>query len=179
LVGDDLAKETMTMGAETIRHAVQVPGTSQQVFDLFCTLGVWWPLAYTFSEARFEDAAVERKEGGRWFERDVEGKETGWGDVRAFEEGRRLVLGWAIGPDRRPAPPDQASEVEVRFEAAAGGTRVSLEHRAFDRHGQAGEALRGGMSSPQGWPLILAEFRRAARLRDRSPAAATGGQTRS
>jgi uncharacterized protein YndB with AHSA1/START domain len=167
----------MTMAQEVIRHAVQVPGASQRLFDLFCTLGVWWPLAYTFSEARFEDGAVERRTGGRWFERDVEGKETAWGDVRAYEEGRRLVLGWAIGPDRRPAPPEQASEVEVRFEAAAGGTRVSLEHRAFERHGQGAEALRTGMSSPQGWSLILAELRRCARHQERWSATAATATT--
>jgi uncharacterized protein YndB with AHSA1/START domain len=168
----------MTMAQEVIKLAVQVPGGSQRVFDLFCTLGVWWPLAYTFSEARFEDGAVERRIGGRWFERDVEGKETSWGDVRAYEEGRRLVLGWAIGPDRRPAPPESASELELRFEASAGGTRVSLEHRAFERHGSGAEALRVGMSSPQGWPLILAELRRAARHPEGWWAAtAAGGRT--
>ena len=161
------------MALEPVTHQILVPAPPGRVFDLFCALGAWWPLAYTFSEPRFEDGAVERRKGGRWFERDIEGKQLDWGEVRAFEEGRRLVLGFGIGLDRKPVPPDNASEVEVRFEPAEGGARVSVEHRAFERHGGGAEAMRAGMASPQGWPLILAELRRAARHREAAGPRAT------
>jgi uncharacterized protein YndB with AHSA1/START domain len=156
------------MALEPITHQTIIPASPRRVFEVFCALGVWWPLAYTFSEARFEDGAVERRKGGRWYERDVEGKETEWGDVRAYDEGQRLVLGWGIGADRRPVPLEEASEVELRFEPVQGGARVTIEHRAFERHGDSGATLRTGMSSPQGWPLILAELRRTIRHVERS-----------
>jgi hypothetical protein len=48
-------------------------------------------------------------------------------------------------------------------DAVGGRTRIDLTHRDFERHGKDAEALRTGMNSPQGWPLILAEFRRWVR----------------
>jgi uncharacterized protein YndB with AHSA1/START domain/catechol 2,3-dioxygenase-like lactoylglutathione lyase family enzyme len=155
------------MSLAAIKHHVVVEAGRASTFDTFTRhLGSWWPLAYTYSEARFADAAIEPKAGGAWFERDDGGESLSWGEVRAYVPGERLVLGFAIGPDRKPAPPESASEVEVRFsDAGPGRTRVELEHRGFERHGEGGETLRAGMDSPQGWPLILAELRRWIRLR--------------
>jgi hypothetical protein len=59
--------------------------------------------------------------------------------------------------------------VEVRFMPGQGVTRVELEHRGFETHGEGAETLRAGMASPQGWRLILAEYARAARLRTHTP----------
>lgn len=121
-------------------------------------------LAYTFSGPTFATAVVEPGSGGRWFERDESGRELPWGEVRAYEEGRRLVLSFAIGLDRQPTPAEEASEVEVRFTPADGErTKVAVEHRDFARHGEGAAKMREAMDSPQGWPLILAELRRAAR----------------
>jgi hypothetical protein len=53
----------------------------------------------------------------------------------------------------------KASEVEVRFTAEdAGRTRVDVEHRSLDRHGEGWEGLRDAIGSPQGWPLELGAF---------------------
>jgi len=118
-------------------------------------------LSYTFSGPNFVDAAIEPQVGGVWFERNQAGEKLSWGEVRAYTPGERLVLAFAIGADRKPASNDAASEVEVRFSAAGPGqARVVIEHRDFARHGQGVEALRTGMDSAQGWPLILAELRR-------------------
>ena len=153
------------MPTAPITHAVVLDAPPQRVFDLFCDLGAWWPLAYTFSEPDFAGATIERRRGGRWFERDTAGKELSWGEVRSFEEGRRLVLEFGIGLDRKPAPPGTSSEIEVRFLPVGGATRVEVEHRHFDRQGEGAQALRTGMDSRQGWPLLLAELRRAAQRR--------------
>ena len=149
-----------------LSHSVELELPPAEAFDLFTAgLGEWWPLAYTFTEAAFATARVEPVVGGRWFERDESGNELPWGEVRAYEEGRRLVLSFGIGPDRKPGPPEEASEVEVRFvPAGAARTRVELEHRDFAKLPD-GATLRDGMGSPQGWPLILAELRRAAARR--------------
>jgi len=55
--------------------------------------------------------------------------------------------------------------VRLRFIPDGAGCRVDLEHRGFERHGENGAAMRDGMASPQGWPLILAEFARETRRR--------------
>jgi uncharacterized protein YndB with AHSA1/START domain len=152
------------MSIAPITHSIEVPGSPDAVFDLFTIrLGHWWPIAYTFSGPAFDDALVESRAGGRWFERDQHGTELAWGDVRAFERPRRLVVSFAIGADRKPERQDEASEVEVRFTPHANGTRVEIEHRDLERHGDDAAALRLGMNSPQGWPTILAELRRHVR----------------
>ena len=146
-----------------ISHSLVIEAPPDAVFDLFANkLGEWWPLPFTFSGVSFQSAIVEPRAGGRWLERTREGEEIAWGDVHAYEPGRRLVLGFAIGADRRPMPRENASEVEVRFIPAGEGTRVEVEHRNFERHGEGAEILRSGMDSRQGWPIILAELRRAA-----------------
>jgi uncharacterized protein YndB with AHSA1/START domain len=72
-----------------------------------------------------------------------------------WEPGARLVIGWEISPDWKPdARTAFASEVEVRFVAQAGGTRVELEHRDFERLGAEGGAkMRRDVDG--GWPTIL------------------------
>ena len=157
------------MTPKPIAHDVLVAAPPERAFELFAArLGEWWPLAYTFGEADCEDALIEPRAGGRWFERTRDGKELSWGEVRAYEPGRRLVLEFAIGADRKPAPPGASSELEIRFvPEGEQQTRVQLEHRAFERHDQGAETLRAGMNGPQGWPLILAEFRRAVRRASR------------
>jgi uncharacterized protein YndB with AHSA1/START domain len=51
------------------------------------------------------------------------------GRVRVWEPGARLVFDFHA----RNFAPGQITEVEIRFEPDAGGTRVTLEHRGWDR----------------------------------------------
>ncbi len=58
--------------------------------------------------------------------------------------------------------PNRTSEVEIRFVAEAPErTRVDLEHRHLDRHGEGWQAL-SGLDTGNGWPLYLQRFRAAA-----------------
>jgi uncharacterized protein YndB with AHSA1/START domain len=150
------------MPNDPLTFEVVVEAERDRAFEAFASqLGSWWPLAYTFSGARFEDARIEQQAGGSWYERNDAGETLPWGQVHAYVPGERLVLSFAIGADRKPVPNDRASQVEIRFSnAGSGRTRVELTHRDFERHGPDADALRTGMGSPQGWPLILAEFRR-------------------
>lgn len=157
------------MSKEPIKLEIVVDLPPERAFELFADrLGDWWPIAYTFSGAKFDNAQVEPRSGGRWFERTQDGDEIPWGAVRVYERGHRLVLQFGIGADRKPAPPARSSEVELRFTGTGTGaaaTRVSVEHRDFERHGDDAAILREGMASEsQGWPVILAEFRRAASI---------------
>jgi uncharacterized protein YndB with AHSA1/START domain/catechol 2,3-dioxygenase-like lactoylglutathione lyase family enzyme len=152
----------MTHVKNGIQHDIIVEAGVTAAFEIFTAhLGEWWPLAYTFSGPDFAGASIDPAPGGAWGERNAEGEWLSWGEVRIYERGERLVLAFGIGPDRQPVPDDAASEVEVRFQdAGAGLARIQVEHRHFDRHGAGAAALRAGMDSPQGWPLILAALRR-------------------
>jgi hypothetical protein len=80
--------------------------------------------------------------------------------VLAFEPPSRDVLSWDISPQWRLEPePDRTSEVEVRFvPEAPDRTRVELEHRNLDRHGEGWEGVREGVRGDGGWPLYLERF---------------------
>jgi len=146
---------------DAIRHAVAVPVPPERAFAAFTDEMVsWWPREYTWAEQSLAEVVMEPRPGGRWYERDAAGGEQDWGDVRAWDPHRRIVLGWGISPTRLPEPdPSHASEIEVRFVPEAGGTRVELEHRAFAAHGaEVADAYRAGMDSPRGWPAILSRF---------------------
>jgi len=58
-----------------------------------------------------------------------------------------ISLQWQIETD-----PTRSSEVEVRFHPEGEDrTRVELEHRHIDRHGDGWESMRDAVGSPEGW----------------------------
>jgi hypothetical protein len=71
-----------------------------------------------------------------------------------------VVISWDISPSWQiETNLDNTSEVEVRFIAeTADRTRVELEHRNLDRHGEGWEAVREGVHGDQGWPLYLERY---------------------
>jgi len=148
-----------------VRTIIHVEAPLSRAFEVFVAdIGRWWPLGYTYAEDTFDTAAIECWRGGRWFERDKGGHETAWGAVRAYAPPDRIVLSFAVSPQRMPEPPERASEVEVRFFAEPeNGTRVEVEHRDFAKHGAGAAQLRDGMASRQGWPTILASYARMLR----------------
>ena len=47
----------------------------------------------------------------------------------------------------------------MRFiEEGENRTRVELEHRNLDRHGEGWEGIREGVQGDQGWPLYLERY---------------------
>jgi uncharacterized protein YndB with AHSA1/START domain len=136
----------------------------ERAFRVFTrSFNTWWPAQYHIGQAEIAEAVLEPREGGRWYERGVDGSECDWGRVLVWEPPHRLVVTWQINGQWQFDPdPDHASEIEVRF--AADGpeqTRVDLEHRFLDRLVD-GQALRDGITGGGGWGAILEMFAKAA-----------------
>jgi uncharacterized protein YndB with AHSA1/START domain len=80
--------------------------------------------------------------------------------VLGYEPPHRLVFSWDITTQWQiETDPDRTSEVEVRFIAESDTqTRVELEHRGIERHGDGWEGMYGAVSSPGGWSKGLAAY---------------------
>jgi uncharacterized protein YndB with AHSA1/START domain len=148
-----------------IRGAVTLGVPIDHAFRIFTdSMHTWWPADYHIGAADMAGAVLEPREGGRWYERGVDGSECDWGRVLAWEPPHRLVVTWQINGRWQYDPdPDHASEIEVRFTAdGPGQTTVELEHRLLDRlvDGQAlhdAITIQGG-----GWTSLLEVFAKAA-----------------
>jgi uncharacterized protein YndB with AHSA1/START domain len=111
------------------------------------------------------ETVFEPRAGGRIYDRGVDGSECQWARVLAYEPPGRVVFSWDIDPQWQiETDPEKTSEVEVRFIAeSAERTRVELDHRNLDRHGDGWEGVREGVGGDGGWPIYL---RRLAELLD-------------
>ena len=125
--------------------AMRVKATPERAFAVFVDeIGAWWrpsPLFETTprpGRLSFEFGAGPPGEGGRLIETRAGGKVFEIGKVMAWEPPDRLVFSWR----QANFPLDLHTEVEVGFQAVGEETRVSVEHRGFDRV-PAGAARHG------------------------------------
>jgi len=147
-----------------VKADVTVNVSQKKAFEVFTQqYASWVPDGQYLSPQRPTAVVIEPKADGRFFERAADGKESDWGRVRVFESPSRFVFGWHLNTNWQfVADPNQASEVEVRFiPDGPSKTRVELEHRHFDRHGDGAEGLRAAVASEGGWPLTLQAFAKA------------------
>jgi uncharacterized protein YndB with AHSA1/START domain len=146
---------------DAVRRTVTVAASPERAFQVFTEqFGTWWPKEYHIGTVEMADFVVEPKVGGRWYEVGVDGTECDTGRVTAYEPPDRLTLAWHLdGAWHYDPDPTHASEVEVRFIAdGESRTRVELEHRHFERHGEGAPAVRGAVESPRGWDFCLAGY---------------------
>ena len=125
--------------------ALRVKATPERAFAVFVNeIGAWWrpsPLFETTprpGRLSFEFGAGAPGEGGRLIETRAGGKVFEIGKVTAWEPPDRLVFSWR----QANFPLDLHTEVEVEFQAVGDETRVSVEHRGFDKV-PAGAARHG------------------------------------
>lgn len=154
------------MTVAPVRFSVDVATPPAQAFEVFTArAGAWWPKGQTVGAKPHVDVVIEPRPDGRWFERDADGNDTLWGKVLEWEPPRRVVLAWQLD-QRFVYDPALVTEVEIRFEPlAAGGTRVTLEHRNLERFGADVAAHLEKLS--RGWPKQLANFSEFLGARDR------------
>ena len=156
---------------EPIRLSQQLPVPPADAFATFTErMAAWWPPDATWSREALESIGIEPRVGGFCFERGPHGLRLDWGRVTTWEPPHRLVFSWQIGPHRTPEPnPAHASEVEVRFDDDGGASRMTLQHRGFERHGADAAAYRDAMASDAGWPHLLDRFRGEVARRIEAP----------
>jgi uncharacterized protein YndB with AHSA1/START domain len=143
----------------SLHASTTVVASAEVAFRVFTErLADWWVREFTWSgPTSLRQIGFEPRVGGMAFEIGPHGFRLDWGRIIVWEPPQRLVFTWQIAPDRVPQPdPDQASEVEVHFHPVSTGTRVDLEHRAFDRHGPDGEGYWRAMTI--GWTELLARY---------------------
>jgi uncharacterized protein YndB with AHSA1/START domain len=118
------------------------------------------PRDHNLLDVEIAETVFEPREGGRIYDRGVDGSQCQWARVLAFEPPHRVVFSWDISPQWQiETDHEKSSEVEVRFVAEGPDrTRVHLEHRNLDRHGEGWEGERDSVDSEDGWPLYLRRF---------------------
>jgi uncharacterized protein YndB with AHSA1/START domain len=157
---------TMQAADTSVRAQVVVEAPIERAFDLFTEgMPTWWPPEHHLLEAELAEMVVEPREGGHIIDRGVDGSECRWARVLAYEPPNRFVFSWDISTEwKLETDLDKTSEVEVRFIAEAPDrTRVELEHRRLERHGDGWEGMRDSVGSPEGWRGGLELFAEAAR----------------
>jgi uncharacterized protein YndB with AHSA1/START domain len=146
-----------TITIAPVRKSVVVKATPERAFEVFTTgMDRWWPKTHGIGAAPVKESIIEPFVGGRWYTRCEDGSDVVVGHVRVWHPGVQFVVTWEISADWKPdARVAFASEVEVRFVSdGAGGTRVDVEHRNFERMGDvAGETMRKAVDN--GWPGLL------------------------
>jgi uncharacterized protein YndB with AHSA1/START domain len=133
-----------------VRKTIVVRRTPDEAFAVFTQrFGAWWPYTqFSLGEEETAECGFEPRLGGELYERSRTGERSRWGSVRAWEPPHRFVLAWHPGRD-----PAEATEVEVRFEPVAGGTRVTLEHRGWEALGAKAAESREGYE--KGWVAVF------------------------
>jgi len=156
-----------TQASDTsIRNSVVVDAPIERAFSVFTDdFGSFKPREHNMLDVDIAETVFESHVGGHIYDRGVDGSECRWARVLAYEPPDRVVFSWDISPQWQiETEHDRTSEVEVRFVAESPDrTRVELEHRNLDRHGDGWEGVRDGVRGDQGWPLYLERF--AERIR--------------
>ena len=128
-----------------VRRQIVVEAPIEQAFTVFTErFGDFKPPEHNLLGAPIAETVFEPEVGGHITDRGADGSEFSW-DISPQ---------WRIETD-----PEHTSEVEVRFTAETPQrTRVELEHRHLDRHGEGWAAVRDGVAHDEGWSLYLARY---------------------
>jgi uncharacterized protein YndB with AHSA1/START domain len=147
--------------ATSIRLAIVVEAPIERAFRVFTEdFDRVKPRDHNMLATEIAETVFEPHVGGRVYDRGVDGSECQWARVLAFEPPNRVVFSWDISPQwQLESDLERASEVEVHFVAeSAERTRVELEHRNLDRHGEGWEGVRDAVGGDGGWPIYLQRF---------------------
>jgi uncharacterized protein YndB with AHSA1/START domain len=151
-----------TQASQTsVRQSIVVEAPIETAFSVFTDdFGSFKPREHNMLPVDIDETVFETHVGGNIYDRGVDGSECRWARVLAYEPPDRVVFSWDISPQWQVETDlDRTSEVEVRFIAETPDrTRVELEHRNIERHGEGWEGVREGVGGDGGWSLYLARY---------------------
>jgi uncharacterized protein YndB with AHSA1/START domain len=145
----------------SVKTAIVVDAPIARAFKVFTEdFGRFKPREHNLLGVPIAETVFEPRVGGYLYDRGIDGSECRWARVLVYEPPNRMLLTWNISPRWQiETDPDKVSEWEVRFSAeTAQRTRVEIEHRKLDRHGEGWEGERDGVAGDQGWPLYLRRY---------------------
>jgi uncharacterized protein YndB with AHSA1/START domain len=134
----------------TIRKSIWVRRPPEFSFKVFCEdIGEWWPGGFGGKEVKL---FLERRVGGRFYERRPDGSEYEIGRIVAYQPPSLVAFSW-----RAPSW-DVTTQVEIRFSAERDGTRIDLEHSGWEQDAKTREARK---NYDAGWDRMLGHYQNA------------------
>jgi uncharacterized protein YndB with AHSA1/START domain len=152
---------TMPATGTSVRSTVVVDAPVERSFTVFTRdIGTWWPSDHHLLQGELAEMVFEPRVGGHVYDRAVDGTECHWSRVLAYEPPHRVVFSWDINLQwQLETDPARTSEIEVVFLAEGPDrTRVELEHRNLERHGDGWEGMRSAVGSPGGLDRGMTAF---------------------
>jgi hypothetical protein len=135
-----------------LTKTVEVPCSVERAFELFTgRLGEWWPLkTHSVGQEAAQTVEMQPRVGGQIVETIDDGRTSVWGTLSAWDPPRGVRFSWHPGQ-----PPEEATDVEVTFEVAGAGTRVTLVHSGW---GNRPDGSRARPDYDTGWDSVLGRF---------------------
>ncbi len=149
----------------TVRVYAMVDASLERSFSVFTErIGDWWSPDHHILQGELAEMVFEPRVGGHIYDRAVDGSECRWARVLAYDPPHRLVFNWDITNQfQLETDPNKTSEVEVTFSAEGPDrTRVVLEHRNLDHHGDGWQRHRDAVAAPDGWQKGIDAFAKVA-----------------
>lgn len=135
-----------------LTKTASVPCGRDRAFELFTReMSAWWPFAtHSVGADATSRVDVQGRVGGDIVEILPDGSTAIWGTITAWEPPGRVAFSWHPGDDSAAA-----TSVEVCFDEAGAGTRVTLVHDGWSTRPD-GLAARANYDS--GWDYVLDRF---------------------
>ena len=146
---------------EPVRRSIVVNLGIERAFRMFVErFDEIKPRDHNLLPVPISETVFEPHEGGHIYDVGDDGSQCRWSRVLTYEPPHRVVFSWDIGPTwQLETDVRKTSEVEVRFTAESDTrTRVELEHRKLERHGDGWRSVADGISGDGGWPLYLRRY---------------------
>lgn len=145
-------RQALADSFEPVRKTVEIRCSPEHAFEIFTrSMGAWWPLeTHSVYGEDAEGVDFGAGIGAEIIETSRSGESCSWGTISEYEPGQRLAFSWHPGD-----PPEQATEVVVRFAPIEGGTLVELIHGGWEQRDQPQERRDG---YERGWNPVLASF---------------------
>jgi len=147
--------------ATSVQTSIVVEAPIERAFSVFTEgIGSWFPSEYNLLDSEIVERVFELRVGGQVYDRGADGSECHWARVLAYVPPARVVISWDISPQWQiESDLEKTSEIEVRFiPEGPDRTRLELEHRNIDRHGEGWEQTRESVGGDGGWPGCLRSF---------------------